>query len=79
MWRDPQAPPHIGHLRSGIAFDILIRWLEASGYQVTFCRNVTDIDDKIIRAADQEGTPWWAVAERDQRLFPRAYDALGPP
>ncbi len=72
-----QAPPHIGHLRSGIAFDILVRWLEASGYQVTFCRNVTDIDDKIIRAADQEGTPWWAVAERNQRLFARAYDALG--
>ena len=72
-----QAPPHIGHLRSGIAFDILVRWLEASGYQVTFCRNVTDIDDKIIRAADQEGTPWWAVAERNQRLFSRAYDALG--
>ena len=72
-----QAPPHIGHLRSGIAFDILIRWLEARGYQVTFCRNVTDIDDKIIRAADQEGTPWWAVAERNQRLFSRAYDALG--
>ena len=72
-----QAPPHIGHLRSGIAFDILVRWLEASGYQVTFCRNVTDIDDKIIRAADQEGTPWWAVAERNQRLFSRAYDVLG--
>ena len=72
-----QAPPHIGHLRSAIAFDILVRWLEASGYQVTFCRNVTDIDDKILRAADQEGTPWWAVAERNQRLFSRAYDALG--
>ncbi len=72
-----QAPPHIGHLRSAIAFDILVRWLEASGYQVTFCRNVTDIDDKIIRAAEQEGTPWWAVAERNQRLFSRAYDALG--
>ncbi len=72
-----QAPPHIGHLRSAIAFDILIRWLEARGYQVTFCRNVTDIDDKIIRAADEEGTPWWAVAQRNQRLFSRAYDALG--
>ena len=72
-----QAPPHIGHLRSAIAFDILVRWLEARGYQVTFCRNVTDIDDKIIRAAEQEGTSWWAVAERNQRLFSRAYDALG--
>ena len=72
-----QAAPHIGHLRSAIAFDILVRWLEARGYQVTFCRNVTDIDDKIIRAAEQEGTPWWAVAERNQRLFSRAYDALG--
>jgi len=72
-----QAPPHIGHLRSGIAFDILVRWLEASGYQVTFCRNITEIDDKIIRAADEEDTPWWAVAERNQRLFSRAYLTLG--
>jgi cysteinyl-tRNA synthetase len=72
-----QAPPHIGHLRSGIAFDILIRWLEASGYRVTFCRNVTDIDDKILRAGDQEGSPWWAVAERNQRAFSKAYEALG--
>ena len=44
-----QAPPHIGHIRSGVNFDILVRWLKASGYQVTFCRNVTDIDDKILR------------------------------
>ena len=72
-----QAPPHIGHLRSAVAFDILVRWLEASGFKVTFCRNVTDIDDKIIRAAEAEGAPWWAVAERNQRLFSRAYDALG--
>src|SRR5215470_20344710 len=43
-----QAPPHIGHVRSGVDFDILVRWLAASGYQVTFCRNVTDIDDKIL-------------------------------
>jgi cysteinyl-tRNA synthetase len=72
-----QAPPHIGHIRSGINFDILIRWLRASGYQVTFCRNVTDIDDKILRNAEQEGSAWWAVAERNQRAFTRAYDALG--
>jgi cysteinyl-tRNA synthetase len=72
-----QAPPHIGHIRSGVNFDILVRWLAASGYQVTFCRNVTDIDDKILRTAASEGVAWWAVAERNQRAFIRAYDALG--
>jgi cysteinyl-tRNA synthetase len=72
-----QAPPHIGHIRSGICFDILVRWLRASGYQVTFCRNVTDIDDKIIRVAAEEGVQWWAVAQRNERAFSRAYDALG--
>jgi cysteinyl-tRNA synthetase len=72
-----QAPPHIGHVRSGVDFDILVRWLAASGYQVTFCRNVTDIDDKILKAASAEGVEWWAVAERNQRAFTRAYEALG--
>jgi cysteinyl-tRNA synthetase len=72
-----QAPPHIGHVRSGVDFDILVRWLAASGYQVTFCRNVTDIDDKILRTAGDEGVAWWEVAERNQRAFTRAYDALG--
>ena len=72
-----QAPPHIGHIRSGVVFDILVRWLKASGYQTTFCRNVTDIDDKIIKVAAGEGVAWWAVAERNQRAFTRGYDALG--
>jgi len=72
-----QAPPHIGHVRSGVDFDILVRWLTASGYQVTFVRNVTDIDDKILRTASAQGVAWWAVAERNQRAFTRAYDALG--
>ena len=72
-----QAPPHIGHIRSGVCFDILRRWLTASGYEVTFCRNVTDIDDKIIRTAQQQGIPWWAVAEQNQRAFTRAYNVLG--
>ena len=72
-----QAPPHIGHIRSGVNFDILVRWLKASGYQVTFCRNVTDIDDKIIRVASLEGVPWWAVAQRNERAFSRAYEVLG--
>jgi len=72
-----QAPPHIGHIRSGVVFDILVRWLRAREYQVTFCRNVTDIDDKIIRVAAAEGVPWWAVAQRNERAFTRGYDALG--
>ena len=72
-----QAPPHIGHIRSGVSFDVLVRWLRASGYQVTFCRNVTDIDDKILRVAAAEGVPWWQVALRNERAFGRGYDALG--
>jgi cysteinyl-tRNA synthetase len=72
-----QAPPHIGHIRSGINFDIFVRWLKASGYQTTFCRNVTDIDDKILRVAAAEELPWWAIAQRNERAFTRAYDVLG--
>ncbi|MGH3302092.1 MAG: cysteine--tRNA ligase [Streptosporangiaceae bacterium] len=72
-----QAPPHIGHIRSGVSFDILVRWLRASHYQVTYCRNVTDIDDKILTVALHEEIPWWAVAERNQRAFTRGYDVLG--
>ncbi len=72
-----QASPHIGHIRSGVSFDILVRWLKVTGLDVTFCRNVTDIDDKILRTASAEGSQWWAVAERNQRAFSRAYDVLG--
>jgi cysteinyl-tRNA synthetase len=72
-----QAPPHIGHLRSAVCFDVMTRWLEARGYRVTFCRNVTDIEDKILRTAQLEGVPPWIVAERNQRAFTWAYDAVG--
>ncbi|MEU4579458.1 cysteine--tRNA ligase [Nonomuraea sp. ATR24] len=72
-----QAPPHIGHIRSGVNFDVLRRWMTRSGYDVTFCRNVTDIDDKIIRVAAAEGVPWFVIAERNQRAFTWAYDTLG--
>ncbi|MFI6602765.1 cysteine--tRNA ligase [Nonomuraea sp. NPDC050536] len=72
-----QAPPHIGHIRSGVNFDVLQRWMTRSGYDVMFCRNVTDIDDKIIRVAAQEGVPWFVIAERNQRAFTWAYDTLG--
>jgi cysteinyl-tRNA synthetase len=72
-----QAPPHIGHIRSGVNFDVLRRWFARSGYDVTFCRNVTDIDDKIIRVSSEEDVPWFVVAERNQRAFTWAYDVLG--
>ena len=71
-----QAPPHIGHIRSGVNFDILRRWLTASGYDVTFIRNVTDIDDKILHKAAHEEIPWWAVAQKYERAFTEAYRAL---
>jgi len=72
-----QAPPHIGHLRSAVCFDVLIRWLEASGYRVTFCRNVTDVEDKILATARAQGVAPWIVAERNQRAFSWAYDVTG--
>ena len=71
-----QAPPHIGHIRSGVNFDILCRWLKFLGYEVTFIRNVTDIDDKILHKAVHEGLPWWAVAQKYERAFAEAYRAL---
>ncbi|CAN2231567.1 cysteine--tRNA ligase [Candidatus Planktophila dulcis] len=71
-----QAPPHIGHVRSGVNFDILRRWLTKSGYNVTFIRNVTDIDDKILHKALHEEMPWWAVAMKYERAFTDAYAAL---
>ena len=72
-----QGPPHIGHVRSGVAFDVLVRWLQATGTKVTLCRNVTDIDDKILAKAILEDRPWWAVAADYERAFADAYDTLG--
>ena len=72
-----QAPPHIGHIRSGVNFDILTRWLSHSGYDVTFLRNVTDIDDKILRKSAEAGRPWWAWAAQNEAAFTWAYDTLG--
>ncbi|MDU0478943.1 cysteine--tRNA ligase [Staphylococcus chromogenes] len=72
-----QSIPHIGHVRSGVAFDILRNWLEAKGYDVAFVRNVTDIDDKILRKAEENGRPWWEWAATHAREFSWAYDQLG--
>ena len=72
-----QAAPHIGHIRSGLVFDVLQRWLTYRGYDVTFVRNVTDIDDKILAKSAEAGMPWWAWATRYERSFTDAYDVLG--
>ncbi|GIZ96637.1 cysteine--tRNA ligase [Tsukamurella sp. TY48] len=72
-----QGVPHIGHIRSGVAFDVLRRWLIAKGLDVAFVRNVTDIDDKILRKSAEAGRPWWEWAATHEREFTRAYDALG--
>ncbi|RPA65579.1 cysteine--tRNA ligase [Gordonia oryzae] len=72
-----QGVPHIGHVRSGIAFDILRRWLLHRGDDVLFVRNVTDVDDKILRKAAEAGRPWWEWAATHEREFSAAYDALG--
>ena len=71
-----QNSPHIGHVRSGINFDILRRWLIATGNKVTFIRNITDIDDKILHRAIHEEMPWWALAMKYERAFAEAYSAL---
>ena len=72
-----QGPPHIGHVRSGVAFDVLRRWLNARGYDVAFVRNVTDIDDKILTKASAASRPWWEWAATHERAFTAAYEALG--
>ncbi len=72
-----QGHPHIGHVRSGVAFDVLRRWLTATGFDVAFVRNVTDIDDKILTKAAAAGRPWWEWAATFERSFTAAYDALG--
>ncbi|KGI70039.1 cysteine--tRNA ligase [Mycolicibacterium rufum] len=72
-----QGLPHIGHVRSGVAFDVLRRWLTAKGFDVAFIRNVTDIDDKILTKAADAGRPWWEWAATYERAFSAAYDALG--
>ena len=73
----PQAQPHIGHLRSGVAFDILRRWLLAQGYDVALVRNVTDIDDKILTKAAENNRPWWEWVSTYEREFTKAYNLLG--
>ncbi|WP_432834072.1 cysteine--tRNA ligase [Dactylosporangium sp. CA-092794] len=72
-----QAGPHIGHLRSGVNYDVLRRWLLKSGYAVTFIRNITDIDDKVLQKALDAGQPFWSIAYANERVLSATYDKLG--
>ncbi len=71
-----QSEPHVGHVRSGVNFDVLQRWLRHLGYDVTFIRNVTDIDDKILAKSVEQGRPWYNLAYAMYRELDRAYAAL---
>ncbi len=72
-----QAPPHLGHIRKEVVFDILRRWLEFNGTAVTLVANITDIDDKILSKSAELGTPWWAHAYANERELHNAYQVLG--
>jgi len=72
-----QGVPHIGHVRSGLNFDVLRRWLARTHDDVRLVRNVTDIDDKILAKAADHGRPWWEWAYQHERAFEDAYAALG--
>ena len=71
-----QSEPHVGHVRSAVNFDVLRRWLTHRGYDVTFIRNITDIDDKILVKSAEQGRPWYNLAYAMQRELTAAYDAL---
>ncbi|HEY2999832.1 MAG TPA: cysteine--tRNA ligase, partial [Acidimicrobiales bacterium] len=69
-------PPHLGHGRFSLVFDVLRRYLEWSGYDVTYVSNVTDIDDKIIQRALDEQRDWRDIARRCEDVWYRAMDAI---
>ena len=68
---------HLGHARSMVAFDVVQRWLKASGFRVTYVRNVTDIDDKIIKRALENGETIRALTDRMVQALHQDADALG--
>ena len=73
-----QAPPHLGHVRFAVAFDVLRRWMTLGhGLDVTLIRNVTDIDDKILVTSAERGEPWYAVSYRNEVETAAALEALG--
>ncbi len=72
-----QGPPHVGHIRKEVVFDVLRRWLEHAGLEVTLVANLTDIDDKILAKSAEQGREWWAHAYANERALHDAYAVLG--
>ncbi|MET0832181.1 MAG: cysteine--tRNA ligase [Acidimicrobiia bacterium] len=72
-----QSRPHVGHGRAAVAFDVIRRYLVWSGYEVTYVQNVTDVEDKIIAAANAEGVDAQVLAKRNAETFATAYRRLG--
>ena len=68
---------HVGHARSQVVFDVVRRWLEASGYRVTYVRNITDIDDKIIQRAAENGVPVGELTAQFIRAMHEDFEGLG--
>ena len=68
---------HIGHARSAVVFDVIVRYLRYRGFDVKFVRNFTDIDDKIINRANKEGVTWKEIAERYTEEYYKDMDRLG--
>jgi cysteinyl-tRNA synthetase len=68
---------HIGHARANIAFDVIVRYLRYRGYEVTFVRNFTDIDDKIIHRANREKTDFRTISNRYIQAFYEDFDRMG--
>ncbi len=71
-----QGGPHIGHLRSGVSYDVLRRWLTRRGFDVTFIRNVTDVDDKILEKSAEQDRPFWSIAYANERVLAANYRDL---
>ena len=70
-------PPHIGHGRFALVYDVLRRYLARSGYDVRHVSNITDVDDKVIDRAAAEGRDWREVAEEAEEQWWAAMDAMG--
>ena len=71
-----QSPPHLGHGKSVVAFDILVRYLRSQKKEVTYVRNITDIDDKIIEKALEENVSYDVIAKKNSLLFQKTYKEL---